>query len=188
MAKQIAKTYGSAVFDSIREAGEVDRLPEQIEGLRESLNELDAIMETPGLIRVLTHPNIAVEEKQRIVERVYKEALTAPLYGLLQLLLQKDRMAYLDEILDELLRLYKEEKGIGVVYVTTPMALKEDQLAALEKKLLADTKYRRLEMHTSVDASLIAGMVIRIGDRVVDSSVATRLENMTRRLKTLQLK
>ena len=66
--------------------------------------------------------------------------------------------------------------------------MKASQKEALKKKLLADTKYTSLEFHFEIDESLLSGMVIRIGDRVVDSSAATRLKNMTRQLKMLQIK
>ena len=68
------------------------------------------------------------------------------------------------------------------------MESREDQKAAVEKRLLATTKYVKFEMHYDVDAALIGGMVIRIGDRVVDSSVKTKLYDLTRELSKIQLK
>ena len=59
----------------------------------------------------------------------------------------------------------------------------------MEKRLLETTKYvRHFEMHYDVDSELIGGMVIRIGDRVVDSSVRTKLYDLTRELSKIQLK
>ena len=67
------------------------------------------------------------------------------------------------------------------------MELGAEQKAALEKRLLETTGYVQFEMHYDVDASLLGGMVIRIGDRVVDSSIKTRLEEIRRDLMKLQL-
>jgi F-type H+-transporting ATPase subunit delta len=68
------------------------------------------------------------------------------------------------------------------------MELTDAQKKAVEKKLLATTKYVQFEMHYDVDADLIGGMVIRIGDRVVDSSIKAKLYNLTRELSQIQLK
>ena len=57
----------------------------------------------------------------------------------------------------------------------------------LEKKLLETTAYVAVEMHYSVDPALLGGMVIRIGDHVVDSSIKTRLYELKKELSSLQL-
>ena len=82
----------------------------------------------------------------------------------------------------------KEYKNIGTAYVTSAMELSDVQKAAVEKRLLETTKYVKFEMHYDVDSELIGGMVIRIGDRVVDSSVRTKLYDLTRELSKIQLK
>ena len=64
----------------------------------------------------------------------------------------------------------------------------EAQKEAVEKRLLETTKYVEFEMHYNVDADLIGGMVIRIGDRVVDGSVKNKLFDLTRELSKIQLK
>ena len=68
------------------------------------------------------------------------------------------------------------------------MELTKAQKQAVEKRLLETTKYVEFEMNYSVDAELIGGMVIRIGDRVVDSSIKTKLYDLTRELSNIQLK
>jgi len=57
----------------------------------------------------------------------------------------------------------------------------------VEKRLLETTKYVKFEMHYDVDSELIGGMVIRVGDRVVDSSIRTKLEDMKKQLLNIQL-
>ena len=66
--------------------------------------------------------------------------------------------------------------------------LSEEQKKAVENRLLKTTRYVEFEMHYKVDAALIGGMEIRIGDRVVDSSIRTKLQNLTRELSKIQLK
>lgn len=77
---------------------------------------------------------------------------------------------------------------IGTAYVTSAMELTPQQKQAVEQKLLDTTKYVQFEIHYTTDPALIGGMVIRIRDRVVDGSVRTRLEHLTRDLERIQLK
>jgi F-type H+-transporting ATPase subunit delta len=109
------------------------------------------------------------------------------LYGLLRLLVEKDRIGWILDILEDVSERYKAYMNIGVVYVTSPEQLPEKKAKEIEKKILDTTDFETLEMHYQTDPSLIGGLVIRIGDRVVDGSVKTRLENMTRKLKNIQI-
>ena len=101
---------------------------------------------------------------------------------------QANKLAVRDTVLDYFIDCVKEYKNIGTAYVTSAMELSEAQKAAVEKRLLETTKYVKFEMHYAVDSALIGGMVIRIGDRVVDSSVRTKLNDLTRELSKIQLK
>ena len=93
----------------------------------------------------------------------------------------------IDAILDYFLAEIKSYKGIGIAYVTTASALNSGQQKEVERKLLETTSYQQMEMHYHTDESLIGGMVIRIGDRVVDSSIKTKLSELTRQLMKIQL-
>lgn len=182
MAEKIARVYSCATFEGVKAGGMQKEMYTQISEL------FKVLAETPELMKVLKHPDIAKEEKQELVVKVFKGKLMDDLYGLMMCLIEKERISYLEEILEELVALYKEDQGIGVVKVITAKPLKNDQRIALEKKLLADTGYKTLEVSTEVDESLIGGMIVQIGDRRVDGSVASRLNNMTRQLKLLQIK
>ena len=74
-----------------------------------------------------------------------------------------------------------------MVNVTSALPLSEDQKKRVEERLLETTGFVSLEMEYAVDESLLGGLVIRIGDRVVDSSIKTRLEEIRRDLMKLQL-
>jgi F-type H+-transporting ATPase subunit delta len=67
------------------------------------------------------------------------------------------------------------------------MELREEQQDVIRKKLLATTDYKSLEITWKVDESLIGGMIIRIGDRVVDSSLKFKLEQLTSQLLKVSL-
>ena len=81
----------------------------------------------------------------------------------------------------------KEYKKIGVVDVASAVELTDAQKEKLCEKLLATTDYATLEVNYRVDAALIGGLVVRIGDRVVDSSIRTKLSQMEKQLQRIQL-
>ena len=95
--------------------------------------------------------------------------------------------AQIEEILQYFLSEVKKLKGIGVAYVTTPMELSETQKQSVVKRLLETTNFKSMEMHYIIDESLIGGMQIRIGDRVVDSSIHTKIMKMQQDMMKIQL-
>ncbi|MCD8378828.1 MAG: F0F1 ATP synthase subunit delta [Lachnospiraceae bacterium] len=182
MAKLISKTYGDALFDLAMEEKQLDEL------WQESELVLKALSENPDFIRLLSHPNITEEEKLEVVAEVFKGRVSDTMTGFLLLVVGKERYKELPAILTYFIDRVKEAKKIGVAYVTTAVPLDEAGQEKVEKRLLETTSYEKMEMHYAVDESLIGGMVIRIGDRVVDSSIQTKIEDLKRQLLKVQLK
>ena len=181
MAKLISKTYGEALFELAVEENKVDVLADEIRAI------LDILNQNPDFVNLLNHPKISKEEKLQVVDEVFGGKVSKEIQGFLNIIVAKERnkeiMAIMEYFLDEV----KAMKGIGVCYVTTPMELKEAQKEAVVKKLIETTEFKEMEMHYQVDEALIGGMVIRIGDRVVDSSIQTKLSKLEAQLLKIQL-
>ena len=181
MAKQVAKTYGEALFMMAVEDGKSDSYLEEVTGI------LAILEENPDFDALMKHPKISKLEKEEIVENVFKENVSKEMTGFLKLVVSKERYGEIRNIFHYFIDKMKEEKKIGVAHVTCAVALDDARKKAVEDKLLATTDYKKMEMHYNVDESLIGGMVIRIGDRIVDSSVRTKLEEMKKTLLQIQL-
>ena len=181
MAKLISKTYGDALFELAVEKDKVDVLLEEIEQLQKVLSENDEFG------RLMNHPKIIKEEKIQVAKSVFEGRVSEELLGFLTIIITKDRYKDIDEILDYFIAEVKRYKGIGVATVTTAVPLKEEQCKKIEQKLLDTTEYTKMEMHYQLDESLIGGMVVRIGDRVVDSSIKTKLSELQKELLKVQL-
>ena len=109
------------------------------------------------------------------------------LTGFMLLVLNKDRYSEIDGILEFFVSKMKEHLKIGTAYVKSAVALKDSQKKEIEQKLLATTKYETMEIDFETDESLIGGLIIRIGDRVVDSSIKSKLDKLTRELQDVQI-
>ena len=181
MAKLISKTYGEALFELAVEEEKTDAMLEEIEGIKQIL------LENQDYLKFLNHPRISVEEKVTATENIFVGKIDKQLVGFLGIIIQKGRCDNLIDILQYFLDRVKEFKGIGVAYVTTPYELKKDKKEAICKKLLATTSYKEMEMHYDVKKELLGGMQIRIGDRVVDSSIQTKLNQLQKDLLKIQI-
>ena len=135
----------------------------------------------------MNHPKIPKEEKLTVMENIFRDRMDKELLGFLVTIVEKDRYAQIEEILEYVIDSIKEYLKIGVAYVTTAIPLQENEKKDIEAKLLATTRYETLECHYKVDKTLIGGMIIRMGDRVVDSSIRTKLGSLERELMAIQI-
>ncbi len=181
MAKLVSKVYGDALMQAASEKGRVDAIFEEAQVLCE-------IFKANGdLIHLLDHPQVVKEEKIRIIRDVFQGRVSDEMMGFLAAIVDKGRQNDMLPILDYFIGQVKEEKRIGTAQVTSAVELSEAQKAQVTDRLLATTRYVKFEMNYTVDPSLIGGMIIRIGDRVVDSSIRTRLYELKKQLLNVQL-
>ena len=181
MAKIVSKIYGDALFELALEKQSVTALYEEAEALRKIFRDNGELMQ------LLTHPKISKEEKEAAVKAIFDGRVSDDMAGFLVLVVDKGRADELDAVLGYFLSVVKEYKKIGVVDVASAVELTDAQKEKLCEKLLATTDYAALEVNYRVDAALIGGLVVRIGDRVVDSSIRTKLSQMEKQLQRIQL-
>ena len=181
MAKLVSKVYGDALFEAAREAGRMDDMYEEVLELQKLLQaneELQKMMENPKVIR---------EDKENVIETVFRGRISDEIVELMKLMIAKGRYSNIESVFDYFIGLVKEEKKIGIAYVTTAVELTDGQKDEIVRRLLETTRYESFEMNYAVDASLIGGMVIRIGDLVVDSSIKTKLYELSKSLRKIQV-
>lgn len=177
----MSKVYGDALFDEAVEKGLLSEWYDEVRALR------IIFVENSDLVQFLNHPQIIKEEKMKVVETIFAERLSESLLGFLVIVIEKGRQNDLLAICDYFIDRVKEYKKIGVVSVVSAIELSDEQKKRVEDKILQTTSFVSLETSYSVDEALLGGLKIRIGDRVVDSSIRSRLEELKRDLMKLQL-
>ena len=181
MAKLISKTYGEALYELAAEEQKLDVLFEKAKVIREILKE------NPDFDRLMNYPKISGEEKIEVAENVFKGRVSGEMSCFLKIMVEKGRFTELDGTLTYFIDRVKEEKHIGVAFVTTAVALDAEAQTKIKTRLLETTRYKEMEIHYKVDPSIIGGLVIRIGDRVIDSSITTKLNELKKQLLKIQL-
>jgi len=173
MAKLVSGVYGNAFMEVATEKNKVDEFYEEICVIK------DIFSENKNLIKLLNHPQIDKEDKKEIIKNIFEGRISDEITGLFLTVTEKERQECIPEILDYIIDAVKEYKSIGVVYVTSAVELTENQKKNLEEKLKETAGYNSYEINYQVDKDILGGMIIRINDRVVDSSIKTKLDNMT---------
>lgn len=181
MAKLVSKVYGDALFSLAVEEGKLELLREEAEAVRQ------AVTENPEVLSVLCHPELSQEEKISMINEMFGKDMSEEMMGFLNVLVRKGRIRELLPVFEYFETQVKEYLKIGVVEVSTPFSLSDSQKDQVEKKLLAVTQYETLEIRYQIDESLLGGMVIRIGDRVLDNSIRSKMEAMSRQLSKVRL-
>ena len=181
MAKLVSKTYGDALFELAVEENRTDSLMEEILMLQTVLQE------NRDFEKILEHPEISKQNKIQVIEDVFKGRISDALTGFLRIVVTKGRYKDLPDIFAYFIARVKEYRKIGVAQVTSAISLSDVQKQKIEKKLLDSTQYETMEIEYKVDESLIGGLLIRIGDRVVDSTVRHRLNSLTASLMKISL-
>ncbi|MBR0410539.1 MAG: ATP synthase F1 subunit delta [Eubacterium sp.] len=176
MAKLVSSTYGDALFELALSEEKLDETGDEVRAVRE------IFIHNEELPKFLNHPKIIKEEKLAVIENIFSGKVSDQLLGFLHIIVSKDRHNEIIPIFDHFLHRVKEYKGIGTAKVTSAVPLSPAQKAAVEKRLLETTEYRSFEMEYQVVPEILGGLVIRIEDRIFDSSLKTRINNLRKQL------
>ncbi len=181
MAKLIKKIYSEALFSVATEKGMVDTLKEEADEIRQVLAD------NKEFELFLNHPNVIKEEKIRVIKNVFKDRVSEEMLGFLVTVIEKGRQKDINDIFKCFDDMVMEYKHIGKCTVKSALPLSDEQKRKIENKLLETTHYSSFEIEYQVDRNLIGGVVIRIGDCVVDGSVKSKLDRLTRELIKVKL-
>jgi len=171
----VARVYSRAMLDLAESEG-------QAESLFEELRDLAALMHRDeGFRRFLISPLVKVGERAKFLEKNLRGRASDLLVNSLQVLNSHGRLDFLDTIIEVYHQEYQGRHGRIDVRVTTAVPLDDalrQQLRSAAERMVG----REPELVEEVDESLIGGMIVRVGDRKIDTSVANDLRKLRHRL------
>lgn len=170
------RRYAQAVFDLAKEQGTLDRW-------LSDLKVLNGLFGNQNAVSTLEDPKLTEEGQRRIISEHLPKGIVSDLaLNLLLLLVQRGRVALFPRISDLYQEMYNKEKGLVVADVTTAVPLDADHQKRVADQLSRITGGKTVELRLHEDPRILGGMIARIGDELIDASVATRLADLSDRL------
>lgn len=171
----IAERYAIALF----ELGEKDNKLDEYDA---DLQKIKATLDLSKDLSVfLAHPTISIGDKKEILDSIFKSEISQHSLNLMKLLLDRNRIFILTAIVNNFHTILNKKKNIVLARVITAVEINEDIKNRVKGKL--ENKFsKQIELESKIDPEIIAGMIVEIGDKIIDGSVKTKLENMRRQL------
>ncbi len=180
LAQEVAKKYAGGLFLSVTERNLIDTAHDQLRDLKEFL-ESDTM-----LLDFLVAPHVLDENKLSLVRDVFTGRLDRLLVEFLVVLVNKHRIKYLRDIIDEFIRLVKAERGIALVTVITAVPITDGERQKLIRKLAVRTGMT-IELDEKIDRRIIAGMILILHNEIIDGSVRRGLDNLEGQLSKVRV-
>ncbi len=170
--EELAQVYARSLFEVAREHGKLDVLREQIGQFADALNE------RRELAVFFFSPYFTSKEKQQGLERLLDGA-DQVLLNFLALLIENHRMPVIFRIRSEYERLWDEENKTLPVEITSAIALDEATTESLGATI-GERTGRKVTLAARVDPEILGGIIVRVGNSILDASIRNRLEQLRR--------
>ncbi len=168
--EELARVYGRSLFEVAREQGKLDLLREQLGQLA------DALEQNRDLELFFFSPYFSTSEKQAALAKVLDGA-DEQLLNFLELLIENHRMPVIFRIRREYDRLWEQEKRLLPVVLTSAVELDERTIADLGARI-GERTGRTVTLTKRVDPDILGGIVVQVGNSILDASIRNRLEQL----------
>lgn len=171
----VSRVYAQALLELAQADGQADALAEEAGEL------LSLMADRPELDELLSSRVLNLTQRSSLIEQIFKGNVSDVLYRFLQVVNRKDRLGSLAGILSAYRELAVQARGEIDVDVYVAQALSDEAGRGVAESI-GQVVDKRVHLHQHVDAELIGGLKVRVGDRLIDGSVATQLKIMKRKL------
>jgi F-type H+-transporting ATPase subunit delta len=171
MYEYLDKRYALALYTVAEEKGKVE---EYLGDLRDVVALMRDDLE---FLKIIKHPLISTSAKKKMFIKIFKGKIDEDLLSFLLILLEKDRILFTEQKLNEMEKIHLERNNTLLVTVKTVMPLQETQRDNLRIKL--QKMYdKKIVFDEKLDKNIIGGVYIRVGDDVIDGTVKNKLDEM----------
>jgi len=166
-----------------------NRYAKSLLDLAQELNSTEAVLADMKLVQevcgsshdfvlMLRSPVIKADKKISIIKAVLEGKIQPLTFSFIDLLTKKGREFFLEEMAGSYIQQYKESRNIKTVNLTTAVAIDEQVKKMIHDKVAASVTEGKIELQTNIDASLIGGFTLEVGDRLFDASVKRDLTDI----------
>ncbi len=179
-AGKLAEKYGMAIFELADEKNLLDAVKEELA----AVNALFA--EHPDLQQFVSNPRVPTVAKRDVLRQVFADKVQPFILSFLLLVTDRRREAILPDIIKAYNRFLNERRGLVEARVTTARELAPAEYEALTARL-GKRLNRQVVLEKAIDPSIIGGVVVRIGDKLIDGSVVRQLKQLESALMKIDL-
>ncbi len=172
--EELAQVYARSLFEVAREQDKLDELREQLDAFT------GAIDRHRELATFFFSPYFSTKEKQDGLARVLTDA-DPSFVNFLELLIENHRMPVIFRIRQEYERLWDEERKVLPVEITSAIELDRSTTDNLGRTI-GERAGRTVQLAARVDPDILGGIVVRVGNSILDASIRTRLEQLRRQV------
>ena len=177
ISASLAGRYATALFELARDRGQIESVERSLASLKQALDEV------PEFKTVTTSPEFSREQAERAVLAVADQLGVDPLTrNFLGVLSENRRLAKLKQVARDFDTLVAAHRGEVTAEVVSAHALTDDQMEALRKQLRTRVG-RDVNIQSRIDPSILGGLVVKIGSRMIGSSIKTRLNTLASAMK-----
>jgi len=178
MAELVSKRYASALFEVAFEIDQYELVKDELSFI------LNCLKDEPSLRQLLESPLISSNEKKEILSSIFKENISTETFNFLCVVVDKGRESYIESIIEEYKILADSAKNkIDAVAITAVPMDKQDLLKLQVNLSMSSGK--NIQLQNQVDPTVIGGVLVKIGDKVIDGTVKSRLANMQEQLSQI---
>ncbi|MBM7622897.1 ATP synthase F1 subunit delta [Sporohalobacter salinus] len=177
---QIVEKYSQSLFELAIEKNNSRNIQQELNDVVETIKEHEDLNE------VIYHPRISQQDKKDLVEKIFADDVSKILLNFFKLLIDKRRERFIEPIAENYIELMNQENELLEVEVKSAIELSSQNKERLKEKLEKLTE-KEVDLQIEIDSSLIGGLVLKVGDKVVDGSLAKHLEVMKNDLTKLEV-
>jgi len=141
-------------------------------------SDLALVKETVGVNK---DPLIQASDKKDVIDKIFREHVSVYTLNLIKLLIDKNRLHILALLADHYKALLNKKRNISTAQIITAIEIDEETKNRVKEKL-QKVFSMTIEVETQIDKEIIAGMIVKVGDKIIDGSIKTKFENMKKQV------
>ncbi len=171
----VASRYALALIQLGEQNYKLDEYMDSLVKVKNTLAENDE------LAKFLEHPIVAKEDKKEIICNTFQNHISIDILNTLKILLDRNRIYIFSSLVTHYTELLNQKRNVTMAQVITAVPISEDIKYKLKEKLQSQFN-KNFQIDHRIDTEIIAGMIVKFGDRVIDGSIKSKLENMKKHL------
>lgn len=180
-AERLADKYALAIFEIAEDTSSIQNMYKQLLGVQ------DLLKSNEDLSNFIYNPLVPKVSKKEVTQKIFADSIETMLLNFLLVLIEKERISLFDAICKAYKKFMNEKENIVDVKVTTARAMSAEQETEVVEKV-SKMLNKKVVLNKHIDEKILGGIVIQVGDKLIDGSVLRQLKNIRRSLQSIDVR